>query len=178
MARPSARDRILDALVAVLLERGPASVTLDAVCERAGVSKGGLLYHFASKADLYAGLTDRLALDVRAHLADAPTDPAELVRWFVVGAVSGDDQESNLWRSLLAGVRADDHEGNPSSTLVSLLEEWGRCLDGLPAPLALQVRLVADGLYFNGLLGTPPPPPDVLEAMIEPLAAAARVGVY
>jgi AcrR family transcriptional regulator len=40
------RDRILDAAERVILESGGRNFTLDAVAERAGISKGGLVYSF------------------------------------------------------------------------------------------------------------------------------------
>ena len=58
---PDTRDRILDALEALLLEGGTQGITLEAVAARAGVSKGGLLYHFPSKAKLLEAV-------VEAHL--------------------------------------------------------------------------------------------------------------
>lgn len=48
------RDRILDAVDAVIVEGGGRSLTLDAVAERAGISKGGLVYSFATKDELIA----------------------------------------------------------------------------------------------------------------------------
>ena len=48
MPRPSARARLLDAAVAVVRRDGAQALTLDAVAAEAGVSKGGLLYHFRS----------------------------------------------------------------------------------------------------------------------------------
>jgi AcrR family transcriptional regulator len=47
--------------VGVALEQGFGHVTLDAVAERAGVSKGGLLYHFPTKSDLVRGLLSHYA---------------------------------------------------------------------------------------------------------------------
>ena len=44
-----ARDRILEAAERVVAEVGAARLTLDVVAQAAGVSKGGLLYHFPSK---------------------------------------------------------------------------------------------------------------------------------
>src|SRR5690242_2095382 len=44
-----ARDRILEAAERVVAEIGAARLTLDVVAQAAGVSKGGLLYHFPSK---------------------------------------------------------------------------------------------------------------------------------
>ena len=42
--------------------RASARATMDATARAAGVSKGGLLYHFASKDALEAGLIERLRL--------------------------------------------------------------------------------------------------------------------
>lgn len=52
VGRPSSRDRILAAAVELVKEVGPGHVSLDAVAQRAGVSKGGLLYNFPSKNKL------------------------------------------------------------------------------------------------------------------------------
>ncbi|MCL4694718.1 MAG: TetR/AcrR family transcriptional regulator, partial [Candidatus Hydrogenedentes bacterium] len=49
MPRPSCNDLLLDSAEAVVVEGGPSRLTLDAVAEKAGVSKGGLLYHFPTK---------------------------------------------------------------------------------------------------------------------------------
>ena len=54
------RDRLLDSAEAVLTEHGSQGLTLAAVAAHAGVSKGGLLYHFASKDALITALIDRL----------------------------------------------------------------------------------------------------------------------
>ena len=48
----SARERLLIAATKVVSEVGAGNLTLDRVAIAAGVSKGGLLYHFATKRDL------------------------------------------------------------------------------------------------------------------------------
>jgi len=57
--KTSSRDAILDAAEAVVREAGAAHLTLDAVADRAGVSKGGLLYNFRSKDALVEGMIAR-----------------------------------------------------------------------------------------------------------------------
>src|SRR3954466_14733340 len=52
MARGDTRARLLDAASAVVRRDGAQALTLDAVAAEAGVSKGGLLYHFRSKHEL------------------------------------------------------------------------------------------------------------------------------
>ena len=75
----SARDRVLDAYETLLIETGPGAATLDAVAAAANVSKGGLLYHFASKDALAAGLLARLR-ERSASDADAIRAAAEGAR--------------------------------------------------------------------------------------------------
>lgn len=52
----STRDRILAAAAALALERGPGNISIEAVATEAGLSKGGVLYHFHTKADLLSAL--------------------------------------------------------------------------------------------------------------------------
>ena len=103
MARPPlARERVLDAFEAILIDEGGRAATLDAVARRAGVSKGGLLYHFASKDDLAAGLVNRLDTLTDADLermADSPEGP---VTYYIRTSVMEDDA---LDRAIVATTR-------------------------------------------------------------------------
>jgi AcrR family transcriptional regulator len=58
--RPSSRERILDAAAEVVREVGSGRLTLEAVAERAGLSKGGLLYNFPTKESLLVGMVERM----------------------------------------------------------------------------------------------------------------------
>lgn len=66
-----ARDRIMDAAEELICTGGIAAFTLDAVARAAGVSKGGLLYHFRSKNSLISGLQRRMALRLEQSLRHA-----------------------------------------------------------------------------------------------------------
>ncbi|MFF4615626.1 TetR/AcrR family transcriptional regulator [Nonomuraea jabiensis] len=46
----------------MLLSEGAEALTLEAVARRAGVSKGGLFYHFPTKQALVAAMVDRLTM--------------------------------------------------------------------------------------------------------------------
>lgn len=56
--RTDTRRRILDAAQDLARSIGPGNLSLEAVAARAGVSKGGLLYHFPSKNRLMAALVE------------------------------------------------------------------------------------------------------------------------
>ncbi|MEV0614674.1 TetR/AcrR family transcriptional regulator [Nonomuraea sp. NPDC050404] len=58
--RPSSRTAILEAALRVAGRRGIGGLTLDAAAQEAGVSKGGLVYHFASKEQLMLAVVEHL----------------------------------------------------------------------------------------------------------------------
>src|SRR5690349_19054927 len=60
MSTPDTKTRILTAAETVVLERGVSALTLDAVAEAAGLSKGGLIYHFESKEALIRAMIARI----------------------------------------------------------------------------------------------------------------------
>ncbi|RWE76813.1 MAG: TetR/AcrR family transcriptional regulator [Mesorhizobium sp.] len=66
--RANSREKILAAAAAVAREAGPGSLSLEAVASRAGVSKGGLLYNFPTKAKLMQGLVESYLRDFQKAL--------------------------------------------------------------------------------------------------------------
>jgi AcrR family transcriptional regulator len=58
--RKSSREKILDAAAELVAEIGAGRLTLDAVAERAGLSKGGLLYNFPTKDALLQAMIQRM----------------------------------------------------------------------------------------------------------------------
>lgn len=68
--KASSKARILSAAADVAREAGAGRLSLDAVAARAGVSKGGLLYNFPTKAALMRALVesflDRFELELDA----------------------------------------------------------------------------------------------------------------
>ncbi|MFI6323986.1 TetR/AcrR family transcriptional regulator [Nonomuraea sp. NPDC050556] len=138
------RDELLDAAESVLCDQGSDSLTLAAVADRAGVSKGGLLYHFNSKEALIKGMVERLIHDFDDLMAAQPYDTytkryvaatmaairsGRLRRWAVVTGASG-----NMF--LLGPLR-------------EAMTRWHK--DGLADeldPVAAQiVRLACEGLW-------------------------------
>ena len=81
--KPVARDAVLDAFEDLLIEVGERAATLDAVAERAGVSKGGLLYHFPNKEALIAVMLERLDELRRRMLAAMAAAPEGAAAYFI-----------------------------------------------------------------------------------------------
>lgn len=64
---------ILEAAAAVLLRSGSRALTIDAVAAEAGLSKGGVLHHYASKDALIAALVARELARLRQEIAACET---------------------------------------------------------------------------------------------------------
>ncbi|MBT2503416.1 TetR/AcrR family transcriptional regulator [Curtobacterium sp. ISL-83] len=167
----SARDRVLDSFVAIVCEEGERPATLDAVAARAGVSKGGLLYHFGSKAALVEGLCERLS-DLAALDVDRMRDAEDgAARYFVRNSQY---VGSELDLALLAASRLQqagyDEAGRTldeteDAWLVTLVDALG------DVPTAQAVKLLGDGLYHQASLGaasqTSPKPSTIdMEALL------------
>lgn len=71
-ARSRRQDRpeiILDAAEALMRRLGHRSLTIDAVATEAGLSKGGVLHHYASKDALISALSARKVARIREGIA-------------------------------------------------------------------------------------------------------------
>ena len=65
--RKSSREKILDAAAELVAEIGAGRLTLEAVAEKAGLSKGGLLYNFPTKDALLQAMIQRMIDQVTAE---------------------------------------------------------------------------------------------------------------
>ena len=76
---PSCESRILDAAGELLLTFGYRKVTVDDVARRAGVGKGTVYLHWASKLELFATVLIRDGAEIVVEQLSAfRTDPAEI----------------------------------------------------------------------------------------------------
>lgn len=171
MARPArARDTVLDAFEALLADDGERAATMDATARRAGVSKGGLLYHFASKEALGAALIDRLRILVDEDIEAITTASEGVVEYYIRTSVAADH---SLDRTLLAVARlAQSGDTAAAAALHDMRRRWADAVRPHvrdEAALAL-VLLVSDGMYFNSLLDPvtagPVPSGDELDALV------------
>ena len=76
VANASILQRIVDAAMQVIIDSGNARLTLDEVAAKAGVSKGGLLYHFPKKRFLLKYLMNIHVERVEENARIARTDLA------------------------------------------------------------------------------------------------------
>ncbi len=150
MSRPPlAKEKIIDAYVSMLCEEGERAATMEATAARAGVSKGGLLYHFASKELLAQGAIEGL---LKSHEEDlqlmgsAPEGPAT---YFVrTSTVIGGD----LDRYFLAVLRLAQGGHEPSvKALEDVQEGWLNLIqhEVKDKYAAEAIMLIGEGLYYQ-----------------------------
>ncbi|WP_139416811.1 TetR/AcrR family transcriptional regulator [Agromyces laixinhei] len=149
---PAAREAVLDAFERIIIADGERTATLDATARAAGVSKGGLLYHFGSRHALIAGLIERLHRLVDEDVARIHSAADGPISYFVRSSV---DLESPLDHSFVAAVRLAQGGDRQAAEAIDAvrarwLEEMSRHVDD-PA-LALAITLIGDGLYYHSAL--------------------------
>ncbi len=65
------RERLLDAAVQLLAEKGSVETTFEAISKLSGISRGSIRFHFGSKSGLLFAVVDRV-LDIWENEAIAP----------------------------------------------------------------------------------------------------------
>ena len=172
------RDRIIEAALKVVNDLGPNRLTLEEAARAAGVSKGGVLYHFPCKDALLSGMLDHMLDLVHARQTEIYLSlPAEPYRW------------TRAWVLARIGPTAVRH-GPVEAAIVAasalnpaLLEparrriaEWeATAVAEAPDPVrAAVVTLAVDGLWLNTLLGlggsTPSCKTEILDHLLSMLS--------
>jgi AcrR family transcriptional regulator len=153
MARPpAAREAVLDAFEGLIVADGERAATLDATAKAAGVSKGGLLYHFGSRQALIAGLTERIRQLVDDDVMRIDTAPDGAISYFIR---SSTDVSTPLDRTFVAMVRlAQGGDRDAADALEEVRARWIDVLSRHVADptVALAATLIGDGLYYHAAL--------------------------
>jgi AcrR family transcriptional regulator len=169
------RDALLDAAARLLL-RDPSKLTLDAVAEEAGVSKGGLLYHFSSKNQLLDAVVDRWEAGFEDEIEDvAEKVPGGWTRAYVdITAKDFDDPKTRGIDSGIIAALALHPERLETVRARYAAKQVRVEADGIDPVDATIVRLATDGLWFTELLDLGPPHGELREAVLERLRDLTR----
>jgi AcrR family transcriptional regulator len=165
------RNRLLNAAGDVVRTEGVSGLTLERVAETAGVSKGGLLYHFASKQELVVGLLSRTltnADDTLQSLTDGqPVSHGAFARAYLEYVTSGQHGEADAAAGIFAAAALDDGDLTPAQEQFTQWQERLVTNDGIDPTVALLARVVGDGLWLIDLFGLAPPDPTQRQRLAE-----------
>lgn len=157
------KSRILDAAEEVVLRDGVARLTLDAAAAEAGLSKGGVLYHFPTRDSLVAGMVakiiDEFDRDIDQRL-EHDREPGCFTRAYLGATMEPSaprpDGEDRLGAALIAAAAAQPELLAP---LQQAADRWQDRLehDGIDPTVATVLRLACDGLWMCDLFGLAAP---------------------
>jgi AcrR family transcriptional regulator len=165
------KDKLLDAAEAVVVREGIGNLTLDAVSVEAGMSKGGLLYHFPTKDKLVEAMVQRVADNWRHGFMEAytsiPEGPGRMVRAMLSHCLSDAECRTDQVRrssSAVFAALAQTHgcPGCPDESPIEPMRAVYRELfqrvadDGLPPGVGEAAVAAIDGLWIYWVLGLVP----------------------
>lgn len=155
------RSALLDAAADVVRTEGVSNLTLERVAESAGVSKGGLLYHYATKQDLIAAMLERTLTIADDRLNELAVTNGRTTGAFAQAYLdyvrSGQPAELDSATGIFASAALDDGDLTPAQEQFTSWQERLLESDGVDPNVALLARVVGDGLWLIDLFGLAPP---------------------
>jgi AcrR family transcriptional regulator len=152
------RSIIFEAASDLISREGVSNFTLEAVAREAGISKGGLLYHFASKRKLIEGLIesqlDKFEAQVEAERISQPPGPGRWLRAYIKASAKAPTKPG--YSTGIIAILAT--EPDLFENLRSRYSRWQDKLDqdGLDHTVATLARMAMDGLRFYRIIGISP----------------------
>ncbi|CAK7018764.1 TetR/AcrR family transcriptional regulator [Saezia sanguinis] len=155
------RAQLLEASAHMILAQGVAGLTLDAVAQMAGVSKGGLLHHFASKQALLDALYNELLEQMDAQISNAmkkdPLTFGSFSRAYITVNTTASSQKKQarlIEVMMLESLSQEKMRQRWDTWLEQRLHKSGPEERSVRLMLA---RYAADGLWLNDLMHTAQP---------------------
>lgn len=170
------KEKILCEANKVISKKGLNSFTLEEVAKGAGISKGGLLYHYPSKDQLIKGLIEYYIEQFDSKIAEREKGEDEYSpNWliaFVLEQFSQVNSDSNCMAGLLAAVSMNLEFLQP---VKEKRIEWLEKISGLKDPImAMIVSLACYGMAFSNLFCLEVLPDDVRLKIQERLISLSK----
>jgi AcrR family transcriptional regulator len=163
----------------VAAECGASHLSLDAIARKAGISKGGLLYHFRRKEDLMRALVERHLAGVEEatrHAAARPIEPNAVAAAFVDAYLQNIATCPQRPSGVFAALAENPDLLEPVRACQQRIADRIRATAADPS-LSLMAFLVVEGMKTLDLFETDPLTPEeresVLRALLRHLSGAA-----
>ncbi|MCC4610009.1 TetR/AcrR family transcriptional regulator [Xanthomonas campestris] len=150
------RDKVLDAAEAIIASRGGSGLTMDAVAQAAGITKGGVQSCFGTKEALIEAMLMRWGAmyqhDFDRHMIDA-LGPEQALNAHIAATADADDASNAKAAALIAGLlQSPDHLKWVQGWYVDRFQLIAR-QEG-PAGVAARTAFFAtEGLFFLKYFG-------------------------
>ncbi|WP_160141806.1 TetR/AcrR family transcriptional regulator [Salicibibacter halophilus] len=147
----SKREEILKAAAKTVSNVGIGNVTLEQVAEEAGISKGGLLYHFPSKQALLEGMVAYVFK--RSNESIAEFEKAhDFSLSYVLSTLSDVDHRNDISTMDKSAIMAIANDRDLLAPMQQQYSEWMQRLRAENSEeAAVIIRLITSGLWFENL---------------------------
>ena len=164
------REHILQSAARLVLTEGASSLTLDAAAKAAGVSKGGLLYHFPSKEALILGMIDarhqwfKELIEAERMTQVAPQAPGSWHKALVEAGFKSFLACQDITAGMLATVAQDPAAvARIQAGMMELLVI--RDKDGISRVVSNTVIATLDGIKMYRVIGLPLPSEEEIQQL-------------
>lgn len=165
----SARQKLIDAALALIRAKGYAATSVDELCAKAGVTKGAFFHHFASKdalavaaANYWSEMTGALFADAPYHKHKDPLDRVlayldfrkELLKGDVpeftclVGTMVQETYDTNPDIRAACDASISGHAATLEADIAEAKKKYGIKAAWTPASLALHTQAVIQGAFI------------------------------
>ena len=162
------KEKLLDAAMHVIREKGYDATTVDDICAEAGLTKGSFFHHFATKEELALAAADHFAAMAAARFAAAPwhaaADPRQRLRGYVaqraelargalpeftclLGTMAQEVYETHPAIRRACGRRISEHAAMLEKDLAEAKRRYAPRARWSPASLALFTQAVIQGAF-------------------------------
>lgn len=153
----STRLLILDTANRVILENGTNAMTLDSIAKQAGISKGGLLYHFPNKESLITGMVERFVAEFDIAIdKEIQKNGGDWLKAYIHASFENNPEREKISCALFAAFANNPDLLDP---LREKFIEWQKKIEAnaISAEVGTIIRLTLDGLWLSDLIGFAPP---------------------
>jgi AcrR family transcriptional regulator len=166
------RETIFKACSEILRREGLTNLTLQAVASEAGISKGGLLYHFETKEALIEALFEYHNNIFEERLKELlileGEKPGAFLRAYAKASVEqmSNPDNASLYASLFA---AEEKYASAHKLMREKYVNWQDQINqsGLDPDWAILLRFAVDGLWFAEMHRYAPPNPEQRGIIVE-----------
>lgn len=167
MGRPNNRALALQAAIQVAGEAGIQAVSYDSVATHAGMTKGGVMYHFPTKEELIAAVVDEIVdrWDARAarHLEGSFESASRSDRIAAFIRATAEAEATSAELAIFVGAMHQDHV---KRAWRALRQRWVGDTAELTRGQHLAL-LAADGLWIDGISEQLPFPTEDRRIVVE-----------
>lgn len=173
---------IIESCLTILRNQSAKQLTLQAVAEEAGISKGGLLYHYPTKEALITAIVNYQAENFDKYLdqliAESEPAPGQWIRGYAQSTTNNLEFGSNT--ELFSGLfAASDEFPQVHEAWRKRYEKWQERIENsrIDPVVGTLLRLAIDGLWFSEIYQYGPLPKERREQVLNLIKALSTTNL-